>query len=320
VPGAGAAGQGCRRRTRQPVASERAATHVRARRATALLHLLDPWLRCDTGAEGLRPGCRFGAGPGGDLAAHVDEPCLTDCGSQPGSWGGFGVRRYLPDPKRQAVGPFVFFDHFGPVIRRPEDNFDVRPHPHVGLATVTYLFEGAIEHRDSLDRLQRIEPGAINWMSAGSGIVHSERAPADLRSRAHSLHGLQLWWRCHAPRKTAPQFRAHRGSRPATVAVGAAQVRCWWARLSVFDRRCIVSRRRSILMSRPGRDRSSDCLRAGMSSRSSRSTKPDRGWRAARAGHSGRSGWGKRHRDQRPVGSRYLIIGGEPLDGPRTIW
>ena len=107
--------------------------------------------------------------------------------------GGFKVRRLLPAARRRMVGPFVFFDHFGPVTEQPEANHDVRPHPHIGLATVTYLFEGAMMHRDSLGVEQRVEPGAINWMSAGRGIVHSERKPSDLRGAAFVNHGLQLW-------------------------------------------------------------------------------------------------------------------------------
>lgn len=107
--------------------------------------------------------------------------------------GGFLVRRLLPAAARRAVGPFIFFDHFGPVIEHPDDNFDVRPHPHIGLATVTYLFEGAMMHRDSLGYTQRIEPGAINWMTAGSGIAHSERRPDDLANTDYRIHGLQLW-------------------------------------------------------------------------------------------------------------------------------
>jgi redox-sensitive bicupin YhaK (pirin superfamily) len=107
--------------------------------------------------------------------------------------GGFRVRRLLPSAQRQAVGPFLFFDHFGPVTAGPGDNHDVRPHPHIGLATVTYLFEGAMMHRDSTGATQRIEPGAINWMTAGRGIVHSERTPDDLRSSPRRSHGLQLW-------------------------------------------------------------------------------------------------------------------------------
>jgi len=107
--------------------------------------------------------------------------------------GGFVVRRYLPAAVKQAVGPFIFFDHFGPVDVPADADHDVRPHPHIGLATVTYLFEGAMEHRDSLGTLQRIEPGAINWMTAGRGIVHSERTPKDLVGVPHRTHGLQLW-------------------------------------------------------------------------------------------------------------------------------
>jgi redox-sensitive bicupin YhaK (pirin superfamily) len=107
--------------------------------------------------------------------------------------GGFRVSRLLPAFARRTVGPFVFMDHFGPISLEPGMNTDVRPHPHIGLATVTYLFTGAIMHRDSLGSTQRIEPGAINWMSAGRGIVHSERAPEDLRAVSHGLHGLQLW-------------------------------------------------------------------------------------------------------------------------------
>ncbi|KNZ30674.1 MAG: pirin [Methylibium sp. NZG] len=107
--------------------------------------------------------------------------------------GGFTVRRLLPSALRQAVGPFLFFDHFGPVVASPADNHDVRPHPHIGLATVTYLFEGAMLHRDSTGVVQRIEPGAINWMTAGRGIVHSERTPDDLRGTNRRSHGLQLW-------------------------------------------------------------------------------------------------------------------------------
>jgi redox-sensitive bicupin YhaK (pirin superfamily) len=107
--------------------------------------------------------------------------------------GGFIVKRLLPSAQRQAVGPFLFFDHFGPVTAGPQDNHDVRPHPHIGLATVTYLFEGAMLHRDSTGVVQRIEPGAINWMTAGRGIVHSERTPDDLRGNVRRSHGLQLW-------------------------------------------------------------------------------------------------------------------------------
>jgi redox-sensitive bicupin YhaK (pirin superfamily) len=107
--------------------------------------------------------------------------------------GGFKVRRLLPAAKRRSVGPFVFFDHFGPATEQPGNEHDVRPHPHIGLATVTYLFEGAMMHRDSLGVVQEIRPGAINWMTAGRGIVHSERKPEHLLDASYVNHGLQLW-------------------------------------------------------------------------------------------------------------------------------
>src|SRR5215468_4241135 len=106
---------------------------------------------------------------------------------------GFFVTRLLPQMARRSIGPFVFFDYFGPADFPPGKGIDVRPHPHIGLATVTYLFEGAQMHRDSVGSLQRIEPGAINWMTAGRGIVHSERKPDDLMDRNYGIHGLQLW-------------------------------------------------------------------------------------------------------------------------------
>lgn len=146
--------------------------------------------------------------------------------------GGFTVRRLLPSAQRQAIGPFVFFDHFGPVTVEPGVRHDVRPHPHIGLATVTYLFKGAIMHRDSLGVTQRIEPGAINWMTAGSGIVHSERGPEDLRATAYVNHGLQLWAALpqafeeappafvHTPAADIPELR--RGGANIRVLVGAA--------------------------------------------------------------------------------------------------
>jgi len=121
--------------------------------------------------------------------------------------GGFTVRRLLPAARQRSVGPFIFFDHFGPVTQQPEDNHDVRPHPHIGLATVTYLFEGAMMHRDSLGTVQQIEPGAINWMTAGRGIVHSERRPDALKTSTYVNHGLQLWAALpQAQEEAAPAF------------------------------------------------------------------------------------------------------------------
>ena len=107
--------------------------------------------------------------------------------------GGFEVRRLLPGFPHKMVGPFIFFDHMGPAQLAAGAGVDVRPHPHIGLATVTYLFQGCLDHRDSLGTVQRIEPGAVNWMTAGHGIVHSERSPGELRPGGPKLHGIQVW-------------------------------------------------------------------------------------------------------------------------------
>ncbi|MBI2728999.1 MAG: pirin family protein [Polaromonas sp.] len=140
--------------------------------------------------------------------------------------GGFMVRRLLPAAQKQAVGPFLFFDHFGPVTVQPGENHDVRPHPHIGLATVTYLFEGAIMHRDSLGYEQRIEPGAINWMTAGRGIVHSERGPEDLRTKTYVNHGIQLWAALPvAHEEVAPAFVHTPAADIPELVVGGAEVR-----------------------------------------------------------------------------------------------
>jgi redox-sensitive bicupin YhaK (pirin superfamily) len=106
---------------------------------------------------------------------------------------GFVVNRILPQAARRSVGPFIFFDYFGPVDFAPGKGVDVRPHPHIGLATVTYLFEGAQMHRDTLGSVQEIQPGDVNWMTAGCGIAHSERTGEELRARGHRLHGIQTW-------------------------------------------------------------------------------------------------------------------------------
>jgi hypothetical protein len=135
------------------------------------------------------------------------------------------VRRLLPAKDRRAVGPFVFFDHFGPIDVAAGAHHDVRPHPHIGLATLTYLFEGAIVHRDSTGVVQRIEPGAVNWMSAGGGIVHSERTPSDLVGRDHRSHGLQFWVALpEALETSAPSFQHVPAGRVPRVKVEGATI------------------------------------------------------------------------------------------------
>ena len=134
--------------------------------------------------------------------------------------GGFEVRRALPSASRQMVGPFIFFDQMGPAEFLLGQGIDVRPHPHIGLATVTYLFDGEIMHRDSLGTLQPIRPGEVNWMTAGRGIAHSERTAAGGARRAASeLFGIQAWVALPA---------THEETRPASPTT--ARTTCRWSR------------------------------------------------------------------------------------------
>lgn len=133
---------------------------------------------------------------------------------------GFAVSRLLPVAQRRLVGPFIFFDHMGPIALGPGHGIDVRPHPHIGLATVTYLFAGSMLHRDSLGSVQAIEPGDLNWMVAGRGIVHSERTGPAARAAGQVLHGIQSWVALPlAEGERAPSF----GHFPATLLPRRAQ-------------------------------------------------------------------------------------------------
>ena len=123
----------------------------------------------------------------------IDDPFLLTLLPTTHDLGGFKVHRTLPHRERTTVGPFIFFDQMGPARLPPDTGVDVRSHPHINLATVTYLFAGALEHRDSLGTRARIEPGAVNLMTAGSGITHSERSPADVRAAGPELSGIQTW-------------------------------------------------------------------------------------------------------------------------------
>lgn len=138
-----------------------------------------------------------------ETLARVIEPRSRDL-------GGFEVRRILPIAKQRMVGPFVFYDHLGPALFPAGKGIDVRPHPHIGLATVTYLFEGELMHRDSLGFAQQIRPGDVNWMTAGRGIVHSERSSPEARDSDLTLHAIQSW--VALPRdheETDPSFHHH---------------------------------------------------------------------------------------------------------------
>lgn len=140
--------------------------------------------------------------------------------------GGFSVRRLIPVARRRAVGPWVFFDHMGPAAFPVGQGIDVRPHPHINLATVTYLFEGEILHRDSLGTRQLIQPGAVNLMVAGRGIVHSERERPETRAVPHRLHGLQLWHALpDAQEECDPAFHHYAATELPTTTVAGVEVR-----------------------------------------------------------------------------------------------
>ena len=132
--------------------------------------------------------------PRGGIVELVITPGTRDLGD-------FDVRRVLPSPERKTVGPFIFFDQMGPAAFTPGKGINVRPHPHIGLATVTYLFQGRVLHRDSLGFVQTIDPGAVNLMTAGRGIVHSERTPSELERSGQRLHGIQTWMALPADRQ-----------------------------------------------------------------------------------------------------------------------
>jgi redox-sensitive bicupin YhaK (pirin superfamily) len=244
------------------------------------------------------------------------KPKLHDLG------GGFTVRRLLPAAPKQGVGPFVFFDHFGPVTEKPEYNHDVRPHPHIGLATVTYLFEGAMMHRDSLGFEQRIEPGAINWMTAGRGIVHSERKPEDLRQSTYGLHGLQLWVAlprdseevdpsfAHTPADVIPIHRA--GAVTVRVLIGSAfgqqsPVRVFGATLYLD----VDAPAGGTLDLEPSVLERAVYVVSGAVSLDGETLEP---YSMALLPQDARI-----HIAMGP-GARCVVIGGEPLDGHRTIW
>jgi redox-sensitive bicupin YhaK (pirin superfamily) len=236
--------------------------------------------------------------------------------------GGMMVRRLLPAPELQGVGPFVFFDHFGPIQVEPKNNFDVRPHPHIGLATVTYLFDGAMVHRDSLGHTQRIEPGAINWMTAGRGIVHSERRPADLNMRVYSMHGLQLWAALPTDHEEVEAAFIHTaaGEIPnltlegASVRVLIGSAFGMISPVTTFQETLyldVTARRGSVIdlepkdLERAVYSVDNDIVVDGIT--------VERGNLAILVA-------GAATRITAPSGARYVVIGGAPIDGHRHIW
>jgi redox-sensitive bicupin YhaK (pirin superfamily) len=149
---------------------------------------------------------------------HVILPPVRDLGD------GFKVRRALPSAQRRMVGPFIFLDHFGPVVFRAGDGPNIQPHPHIGLSTLTYLLEGEMVHRDSVGSIETIRPGDVNWMTAGSGIVHSERSPAKFQIQGGTMFGQQIWVALpKALEEMQPGFSHHvEGTLPWIEADGAS--------------------------------------------------------------------------------------------------
>lgn len=243
---------------------------------------------------------------------------------RPRDLGGFDVRRLLPAGGMQTIGPFIFFDHVGPAVFPPGAGVDVRPHPHIGLATVTYLFEGAFMHRDSLGTAQLIRPGDVNWMVAGRGIVHSERTPPEERSMpgGAAIHGIQTWIAlprsheedepsfAHHPARELPEIRGQ-GSTLRLIAGEAFGRR---APAAVFSPMFYLDAQ----------------LEAGAAV----PVPADHVERAIYVAAGEVELEGTRHGAGRilvlgsatdvpviaPVAARVMLFGGEPVDGPRHIW
>ena len=254
-----------------------------------------------------------------DPTAAIDlviEPRTRDLGD------GFEVRRVLPFAKRHMVGPFIFFDHFGPTMFRAGTGLDVRPHPHIGLATITYLFGGEIMHRDSLGTAQLIRPGAVNWMTAGRGIAHSERTPPETRRQASPIYGIQSWVALPKGREEIdPSFEHYpAASLPLVEGDGVA------ARLiagSVFGRTSPVVTQSPLFYA-------DVTLRHG----ATLTMAADYSQRAAYLLEGAVECAGARHGPAQMLvfdskaqvviralePARLLLVGGEPLDGERHIW
>jgi len=242
---------------------------------------------------------------------------------RPRDLGGFSVRRLLPAAGRRTIGPFIFFDHMGPATFAQGAGVDVRPHPHIGLATVTYLFEGELMHRDSLGTEQVIRPGDVNWMVAGRGIVHSERTPPAARAGAQGspLHGIQTWVALpRAEEEREPSFVHHPSRDLPEIEIDGCVLRLiagdgWGARSPVA-------------VSSPTLYAAAE-LAAGAVLELPEST-PERAIYVAAGAIEIE---GRRHEDGELVefapgpaacralqDSQLMIAGGAPLDGPRYIW
>lgn len=255
------------------------------------------------------------AAPGCEALETVIVPRSRDL-------GGFEVRRVLPSAQRRMVGPFVFFDQMGPAELIAGQGIDVRPHPHIGLATVTYLFDGTIVHRDSLGSIQSIEPGDVNWMTAGRGIVHSERSDRDLRKRPEKLFGIQTWVALpERYEETDPDFTHYEAARLPVIEGEKKCVRVIVG--SLFGKTSPVKTLSALFYA--------DVM---LQSGASLALDPEHEERGVYlvagsvevAGELFESGRllvfspGKSITVKATSAARMVLLGGEPLDGPRYVW
>jgi hypothetical protein len=236
--------------------------------------------------------------------------------------GGFAVRRALPSAQRQMVGPFIFWDQMGPAEFLLGEGLDVRPHPHIGLATVTYLFEGEILHRDSLGTLQPIRPGDVNWMTAGRGIAHSERTAPEVRAAGARLFGIQAWVALPAAaEETEPDF-AHLGRDELPVVTGEGK-RVRIVAGSLYGERSPAATLSAMFYA--------DAALAAGAALPLPAEHEERAVYVASgavevAGDRFEAGQllvfrpGDAITLAAPVPARLLLLGGEPMDGPRHIW
>jgi redox-sensitive bicupin YhaK (pirin superfamily) len=235
---------------------------------------------------------------------------------------GFSVSRVLPQAAKRALGPFVFFDYFGPAKFAPGKGLDVRPHPHIGLATITYLFDGEIMHRDSLGTEQAIAPGAVNWMTAGRGIIHSERTPPLTRASGHTMHGIQSWIGLPQAAEDTPPSFVHVAAKDLPsktlggvvlqIVVGKAYG--LEAPVPIFSPIFYVDAR---LDKGAKLDLEDDYAERGIfvvdGSVEIEDTRHETGTMIVFEREEAVS-------IKAPDGARIMLVGGEPLDGPRHIW